>query len=76
MKRINVHLNESTIQELDKLSAKLKEGEYWRTSYFNRADLIRYAIGKTFGLSTGYTGNLEEKLAALKAQPIKKEKKK
>jgi Arc/MetJ-type ribon-helix-helix transcriptional regulator len=77
MKRVNVHIPQSALDQLDALSAKLKEGQYWRTSYYNRADLIRYAIQKAFGIQTGYAGSLETRLEeiAKQAKPTKKIKK-
>jgi hypothetical protein len=75
MKRVNIHLEESTISELDKLAEKLKEkGGYWQRGYLNRADLIRYAIGKTFHIQTGYTGSLETYLTEI-FSPTKKARK-
>lgn len=72
MKRVNIHLEESTITELDTLATKLKEkGGYWHRGYLNRADLIRYAIGKTFNIQAGYFGRLEEYLKELQTKKKK-----
>lgn len=71
MQRVNVHLPRDMIRELDAIAEKVKVGEYWATQ-FNRANLIRYAISKTFNLQGGYFGPLERKLEELKPKKKKK----
>ena len=49
MKRYNIHLSEDNIKKLDELLPKIqKSGSSWSISHLKRADLIRYAIAKTF----------------------------
>jgi len=52
LKRINVHLDTDTLEQLDKLNKKLAADDSlgWGRYSTTRADLIRYAIGHTFGV--------------------------
>ncbi|MFA5272294.1 MAG: ribbon-helix-helix domain-containing protein [Candidatus Omnitrophota bacterium] len=69
MIRVNIHLSKETIEELDKIAEKASYGNYWRR--YSRADLVRYAIGKVYGINAGYNGFLEENLKKFCSVKIK-----
>ena len=51
LKRINVHLDDADLKELETLVKKVQSADrdLWGLEYVNRAKLIRYAIAYTFG---------------------------
>jgi len=52
LKRINIHLDESNLKEIEKILTKVcsdPELGWWHRN-IKRADLIRYALSYTFGL--------------------------
>jgi len=73
MKRVNVHLDSDTPENLDKILKKISDDSGYRYREAKRADLIRFAIGEVFGFKTSYAYRLREDLEKLKI--IKKAKK-
>lgn len=75
MKRTNIHLETDTTQALDGIAAKLNEGRWYRL--YTRANLIRYAISKTFGFkSCWHDEDITKKLTELSLKKGTSEKRK